>query len=204
MATFLTEETGNSDLPFSDEGYSFSLQPYFIGTCALEAGPLEAVKIQTTHETNQDIFCSTGYMDMDEITNINYTGGATIEIAALSSCIEVNQFPTCAEIQVSNTGNSTANNVWLTFNSLSGQAIFQSLTDKTSGTTLTPSAFNMFELGNLNAGASRTFDLCMVVNTCELDSLQVFSGYDCLSYPSILEEAICSSNDFIYYKPVTG
>jgi len=205
METFLIEETGNSEFPYSDEGYNFILQPWYIGTCDLVAGALEDVTITTEHVTNADLFCSSGYTDTRDVTGLNYTGGAQIEISVVNACIEANQFPSCATIQIVNTGSVKADNVWFTFNSPSGRAVFQNLsTTGPSGTQLSPTDFNMFEIGDLNAGATLTFDLCMAVNTCELDSLEVLSGYDCMSYPSVLEEAICSSNDFIFYKPVTG
>ncbi len=207
MAAFLAEQNINGGTyPDSDEGYSWSIQPYFIATCNLEAGPVENAQMLATHQTSENLYCSTSYTFEDELTNLRYDGGAEILIAAVEDCISVDGFPTCSRVRVRNLGTSVANNTWLSFASQGTGFVFSSLTRITGGASdpVLGNEFNMFDLGNLNGNANELYELCMYVNTCEEEMLTVYSGYDCVNAPSILEEAICSSEDDITFKAVRG
>ncbi len=203
--TYIQNQYGGI-IPPSDEGYSFSLEPYFIPTCDLETGPVEQQDIEVDHVTNPNIMCSSEYTDTGSRTNFNYSGGAKIIVEVVDECITVDKFPMCSKIRVRNDGVSVANNTWLTFKNNSGFIIFDEL-NSVSGSTITPvegSEFNMFNLGNINGNSSRLYEICVYPNICEQDSLEVFSGYDCVTYPSILEEATCSSRGVINFKSTAG
>lgn len=206
MATFLQAQTGSPDYPFSDEGYSWSLQPYFIATCDLAEGAVENATMLATHSTNEDLFCSTGYTFEDTRTDLRYDGGAEIIVEADNGTITIDQFPTRARIRVSNNGNAVANNTWLTLNNQSGKLIIQAVKDITGGsnTVVTPNSFGLYELGDFAQNSQRLYEVTVFANVCDTDSLNITSGYDCTSYPSNIESALCSSQDVINFNAVAG
>lgn len=208
IEAFMMAQFGTPELPCSDEGYFWEFRPNFLPTCNLEPGNIGTFFMEADHRTNQDIFCSTGYVNELERSTFVYGGGAEIVIEAVNVQVEVNSFPTCAVFRVSNVGSDIANNVWMSLESQSNDIIIQSV-NRLSGSSSTPvngDALNLYELGDVRPGASSSvlFEVCAVVNSCEADILDIFAGYDCVGYPTIRQEATCQSTDEIEFVPVEG
>ena len=205
---FMLEQFGNTDLPCSDEGYSWAFQPSYLPSCNLEVGRIDTFFSETDHITNEKIFCSTGYSDEGFRAGVDYEGGAEIIIEAVDGSVQVNAFPTCAVFRVTNIGTEVANNVWMSLESVSNDIIVQSVSEVMGNdkTLISGSNLNLYELGNVNPGSSSSslFEVCAIVNSCDPDILDIFAGYDCVGYPTIREEAVCSSTDEIEFVPVAG
>jgi len=208
IEAFMMAQFGTSELPCSDEGYFWEFRPSFLPTCDLRPGNIGTFSMEADHSTNQDIFCSTGYLDEAERSTFVYGGGAEIVIEAINVAVKVDGFPTCAVFRVTNIGSDIADNVWMSLESPSNDIIIQSVS-KINGSSSTPvngDALNLYELGDIRPGASSSelFEVCAVVNSCDIDILDIFAGYDCLGYPTIRQEATCQSTDQIEFIPVEG
>ena len=112
--------------------------------------------------------------------------------------------PACFTVDIVNAGDATANNVFVAFNDFNGSIVVDALYEISGNnqTLLTPTNFGLYQIGNLSSGKTKTFRLCVSTNNCDLDSMEIFTGWDCFAYPTSLQEAECGSSDKIYLLPV--
>ena len=200
--TFFQTNFGLSDYPESDEGISVFMGTYFMPNCDTDSGTTSA-SFHVEHRTDPNLFGSSSY-DTSFSTLFYYSGGANLEVAPVTFNYQADQSPLCIQFDLANDGTSTSNNTWLAFESLSGAMLIQNVVETTGGAndTLSDNGFGLYQLGNLASFASRSFEVCLISNACDVDSLQILSGFDCLSYPNTVEEAGCNFSSSVSVTPL--
>ncbi|RMF28239.1 MAG: hypothetical protein D6765_06320, partial [Bacteroidetes bacterium] len=65
-----------------------------------------------------------------------------------------------------------------------------------------PEQLGIYQLGQVSSLETRTYEICVSSNNCQLDSLIVTTGWDCNAYPTTVEEgAGCAEPDTLYLLP---
>ena len=201
---YLQANHGLDRYPFSDEGIQISYEAFYTPTCITPIGVDQEAPVAVMHQTDSKIFFTDSYTFEDTRNNIFYNGGAEIIIQPSTFNIEVDQTPVCLQIDLINAGISSADNVWFAFDNISNALQVQQITEITNGqqTPLSQNGFEIFQMGNLSNGQTRSFELCLFTNSCMPDSLLIYSGYDCFGYPNTLEESLCQEATTIYFAPL--
>lgn len=87
---------------------------------------------------------------------------------------------------VSNNGNVTANNTWLSPVNTSGQINIYEVEDVTATPTVITPVNNIYSFPNIPAGQSRTFKIKAKYTNCNKDSITVHAGWNCTGVPTNL------------------
>lgn len=98
--------------------------------------------------------------------------------------------------------NTQARNVWLYFKNPSGQIAINEL--KIGNTKINASAGGFFQLGNLTSqGGQLNLEINGSSNfLCNLDSVIVYAGWNCVGYPTQFEADLCDKAEYtLYIKP---
>ncbi len=106
-------------------------------------------------------------------------------------------------LKINNVASETeAKNVWIAFRNNSGRINVNNL--RVGGTIISPSAGNIYQLGDLRPGGSE-FDLLLSANyslNCNLDSIVAEVGWNCIGYPSSTTSNTCPIESYpLYVKP---
>ena len=80
--------------------------------------------------------------------------------------------------------NSSAQAAPFNFIRLTPNASFTDIVVQVGSTVITANSDGIYELGNINAGATNTVTISANTNSCALDSMKVESGWDCAAYPT--------------------
>jgi hypothetical protein len=80
--------------------------------------------------------------------------------------------------------NSSAQPAPLNFIRITPNASFTDVVVMVGSSVITANGDGIYELGNINAGATNTVTILANTNSCSLDSMKVESGWDCAAYPS--------------------
>ncbi|MEM9936714.1 MAG: hypothetical protein AAF824_24005, partial [Bacteroidota bacterium] len=101
---------------------------------------------------------------------------------------------------------SKATNTWVYLSSPQGSMGGNTLELRDgSGTLLTPDANGFFQLGELATSASENFSLTADYTSCDLDSMVVYTGWNCTGYPTSLADYPCTPEELsLRIKPVQG
>lgn len=109
------------------------------------------------------------------------------------------------DMQVSNTSiNSNSPYTWMAFSSPSGEIQVVSLLDN-NGNPVTHTN-GIYELGLLNTSSNKDYQIQAEYDQCSLDTLIVYTGWECAGYPASLSVA-CQTDSFylrIDPKPADG
>lgn len=93
-------------------------------------------------------------------------------------------------INLSNNANVAAHNVWLSAPTISGVSVTK-LYDLSSNTLIAPVG-GIYQLGVLNAASNKNYLLVADFTSCNPDSIIVYSGWNCVGYPSSLASYPCT------------
>jgi hypothetical protein len=144
----------------------------------------------------------------DNINDVRYTGGANLAIQVVPNTRVAIQEETCYNIDIVNAGNGRADNVFLSFKSLSGGVIIKDLyeVNNNNRTLITPTSLGLYQIGTVNNGnnSARTFEICLQTNNCSKDSMLISTGWDCKGYPNTVEESTCNISEMIFIEPVVS
>ncbi|MGB0983837.1 MAG: SdrD B-like domain-containing protein [Saprospiraceae bacterium] len=144
--------------------------------------------------------------ERDDITDVRYTGGANLTIQVVPNTRVAIQEETCYNLDIVNAGNGVADNVFLSFKSLSGGIIIKGLyeVNNNNRTLVTPTALGLYQIGTVNNGnnSARTFEICLQTNNCSKDSMLISTGWDCKGYPATVDESTCNISEKIFIEPV--
>ncbi|MFK7925830.1 MAG: hypothetical protein AB8H47_28030, partial [Bacteroidia bacterium] len=100
-------------------------------------------------------------------------------------------------IGISNTTlNSAAPYSFLSFYSPSGEISVSSVTNS-GGSALTESN-GIYQLGTLSANSSQQYSINASYSSCSLDTLYVYAGWNCDSFPTTLSAFLCEIDTFIF------
>jgi len=194
----------NGGIPFLDDGARFEIRTRLRGGCFTEVGTYD-MPYEIEWNLDPNFFGQTS----ETITGTNtftYTGGPQVSVQSDVSIVEISGENACFELTLSNTNNNIASNTFLQFQSITGAVIVTSLREVTEGSD---SAFinpttDIYELGDLNGNSQKKFELCVITNSCTVDSLTLNTGWSCEGYPATFQEAECVESDAVLVEPVSA
>ncbi len=104
-------------------------------------------------------------------------------------------------LRVENTANNAnANNSFLAFRSRLGTINVYEVVDLTTNTAV-PNSGGIFQLGTRSAASNRNYSIRSTQSTCILDTLVVYTGYNCSGYPTNLAAYTCSlDSTLLFFK----
>ena len=192
----------NGGIPFLDDGARFEIRTRLRGGCFTEVDTYD-LPYGIDWNLDPDFFGQTSETTAGTNT-FTYTGGPQVGVQADVSIVEISGENSCFELTLSNTNNNAASNTFLQFQSVSGAVIVTSLREVTVGSDssfINPTT-DIYELGDLNGNAQKKFELCIITNSCTVDSLILNTGWSCEGYPATFQEAECVESDVVQVVPV--
>ncbi len=204
LAKDYLESLGHDELPM-DEGGIFWFFPAIQGNCLSEEATY-ASSFQATWEVDEQVFCAPTFEVAETTENWNYTGGAKLEVTTPTPVNDITEPRACVLINLKNTTNLDAPFSFLNIQTTTGGLVVQSLTEVTDGasTLITPTNFGIYPLMDTDAGDNRSFELCVNVTDCDPQTLDFSAGWDCVEYPTTIEEATCADPSTIQFNTILG
>jgi hypothetical protein len=200
------DANGNGKISY-DQGFYIRIYAELLANCstALSSGydKLNSYTIKST--TDPRLTTTPNYTAFrNNVKDISFTEKPNIAIQVSPKTRQVIENPTCFTLDLVNAGQSNASNVYLAFDDFNGSVVVYNLYEivGTNKTLITPTALGLYQIGILNNGKTRTFELCVQSNNCSMDSLKISTGWDCTKYPTSLEEAECGQSSKVYLFPV--
>lgn len=183
------ESLGNMEIP-PDEGYRVFMYPRIQGNCESVEGEYD-YSYQFFERVEENIFCT------DEISNtvrnysFDYLGAAELIVISDLDNIRLCSGNDMATIRVRNLEVPAATNSFL-FPQPTGGVLITRIEDAASGAELLPNDFGIYELGTIRGIRERVFNVFFTKNTCGTEELTFIAGWDCLGYPTTINDAICT------------
>ena len=192
----------NGGIPFLDDGARFEIRTRLRGGCFTQPGVYN-MPYEIEWNLDPDFFGQTSETTTGD-NNFTYTGGPQVGVQSDVAVIEISGENSCFELTLSNTNNNNASNTFLQFQSTTGAVIVTSLREVTVGSDrafINPTT-DIYELGDLNGNSQKKFQLCIITNSCTVDSLTLNTGWSCEGYPVTFQEAECLESDVVLVQPV--
>lgn len=106
------------------------------------------------------------------------------------------------DFQIENSANiHTAVNTWFAFVSPSGSITPVTVTDNSTGSVITPTN-GIYQVGDILADSIRSFQVNATYSNCDIDSIQILTGWNCPGYPVNLASAACvNASNFVLIEP---
>ena len=186
-----------------DGGFYVEFYPAIQGNCLSEIGTYEACS-QFTADVDDVVFCQDKLENDIVCGDFDYTGGPDLIVNSLTPVIELLEPGGCAQVQIRNETNIPAPFAFLNIENVNGGLIVTSVNNLTTGMPITSSPLGIFELGDFPAAATQTYEICANVTDCDPQQLAITAGWDCVQYPTTVDEAICSNPSTVDFITLPG
>ena len=196
----------NPNIQYSDDANDIRSEFIFDVPCTAELN----VDREAYHEITRTIeFCSP-FIQSETYTNGVTHGftptGPELNLGSGSSFVQPDGTTGSLELFLNNLGNG-ANNAFLVI--LDNPNIDITGFNFAGGGSV-PQTNGIYELGDLALGGSVDFEIDFTFESCDLDSIQVVAGFDCLGYPVDAQEILsggwpCDLDTLtLYTNPLSG
>jgi len=188
-----------------DEGNRYLFFPCIQGNCESEVGNYRSCST-TIFDVDDKVYCQDKLEFAEVCENWTYTGGPVIDVNVITPVIELFEPGGCARVQIRNTTNIPAPFSFLNIDDVFGGMVITSVTQDPDGaaTLITPTSLGIYQLGLFPAGTTIEFEICANVTDCEQQQLAFTAGWDCVDYPTTVEEAICSNPSTADFVTIPG
>lgn len=183
------ESLGNLEIP-PDEGYRLFMYPRIQGNCASIEGEYD-YSYQFFERVEENIFCTDELTSIQRDYSFEYLGSARLVAISDLDNIRLCSGNDMATVRVRNLEVPAAANSFL-FPQPTGGVIITRIEDAVTGLELLPNAFGIYELGTINGLRERVFNVFFTKNTCGTEQLEFVAGWDCLGYPTTINDALCT------------
>jgi uncharacterized repeat protein (TIGR01451 family) len=175
----------------SDDGFKGKLSVEIAPTCAVPTGVYQDMpwNYTFTRAARLENGTTTAWMT-EQPDKIRYNP-TTLQISALNPKEDgLNKTVTWTVYIKNTTANSDARNAWLHIKSLTGNVKVQKVID---AATNLPVALigDIYQLGQVNLSSTKTYYITATYSACTLESINVFSGYECSGYPNNFASFTC-------------
>ena len=116
--------------------------------------------------------------------------GPDLKLQSNLITVNVPNDTTAWTLNLSNSSNVPASNVWISAPTISGVSAIR-FYDLTSNTLIVP-VNGIYQLGTLNAASSKNYLLVANFTSCNPDSIIVYAGWNCIGYPTSLSAYPCT------------
>lgn len=188
-------------VPLSDDGFFGQLQVTLEPTCEVnqdaervyyifDAEPVPALTGSGSYPIRRISYDSLAYQ------------GANLVIAPAIPVVPGIQGTVTWDFLIENLANvHDAANTWFAFFSPSGQIVPVTVRDLSTNTVINP-VNGIYQIGVLPGDSIQGYSVTADYNTCNFDSLQILTGWNCPSYPSNLANAACiAASAYLYVDP---
>jgi len=176
---------------YSDDGYYDYIYVYLKPGCKTPDQNQQGVSYIENHELSPYLNINPTYDGTSVVSydQIKYFA-PSISLQATLPIIDGYNATESWDVLVTNTtNNSAAGNNWISVTP-SPTINVVSVIDVGTGGTITPVG-GIYQLGNLNAGIQKKYRITISYSGCNLDSVTVYTGWDCAGYPANLALAKC-------------
>ncbi len=184
---------GGTQLSLSDDGFDGTLEVTIQPSCEVTPGIYQDIQYDWNFKAIPPLTGAgsdtTFISKLDD--HVVYDPPDLFVQSLLPSVFALNT-TTAWDISISNTSNvSDALNAWLSAPVISGVSIVQ-VFDLDSNVTI-PLTGNTYQLGTVNASSMRNFRLTGTFTSCSVDSIIVYSGWNCHDgYPASVDTYPCT------------
>ena len=102
------------------------------------------------------------------------------------------------DIKVKNSNQANANNTFLTFSSNNSNIVVTEVINLATNQPVQKQG-DIFLLGNINRNNTKNYRIVAEYNSCGLEQLDVYVGYDCNGYPANSNNYVCGYETFPLY-----
>ncbi len=187
----------NGDILYSDDGFNGYMRLTVKATCTKTTGTNEDLEWYYTFD-RQPILGGGQTTEFAPSTHdkIRYTRG-NVTVSAIFQTVDVTDPVASWDIKVKNNNGAPAANTFLAFNSPTINVV--EVLD--NGTPVTVSN-GIFQLGTINKNQTKNYTVRATYNQCNLDQLDVYTGYDCDGYPTDFASFNCGTSTYpLYLNP---
>lgn len=182
------ESQGNAEIP-PDEGYRVFIYPRIQGNCESVEG-VYYYSYQFFESVEENIFCTEEIARDPRSYDFDYLGAARLVTISDLDAILLCSGNDVATIRVRNLETPAAENAFL-FPESTGGVIITRIEDANTGAELLPNDFGIYELGRINGLSERELSVFFTKNTCGTELLNFVAGWDCIGYPTTINDALC-------------
>lgn len=179
-----------------DDGYEMQFFTSWQPSCHVEDGMDMAVPVLTEFywEEGLELYDST----RNYAPAISHTG-AELQINNVSSSTQDGLEDTVSwTIQVQNTSStSDATYSWLAFANTSGNILVTDVVDQDGGGGSLSVSNGIYQLGTISKSNDNEYVISATYSDCSLDTLYVYTGWNCDGYPSGIGDYSCELDTFL-------
>ena len=194
---FLVEQYFQSyggTIPLGNDGFAGTLQLVIQPSCKVTPAINQAIENDWTFAGTQNISGTGSYPTFLSVVqdSIIYQAPNLSIQSTLPSIIALTDTISW-DVNLSNTSNtSNALNTWLSGPAISGISISQ-VVDLGTNLPIIPVG-SIYQVGTVNANTTRTFRIKATYTSCAVDSIIIFSGWDCMAgYPASIGAYHCTT-----------
>lgn len=192
------KDSTNGVFNYSDDGFLGSYVAYLQPSCEVDASVQQKIRYDFIFERRNSF--GTGFDTLSsgvQDDNIVYNR-PTVTIKPISPIIYAAQDTAEWELTYTNYSSTFSNlNTWFSPDN-SGSVKVVQIKDA-SKDTLIPSTNNIYRIGTIGFNNTRKFKIRAIYNTCNKDSIIIYSGWNCGNYPSDINKFNCTKDRIALY-----
>lgn len=198
-------EFGGNSFFISDDGYNINMKCVVVPTCQITPNTIDTIywlssfSAANNYLIKKDI--NSPYPDLyNEVNYENITSTVPdLSITPTLSIVQATDLTASWNFNLSNNSiYSDANNIWLSFQSQSGNIKIQYLVNTNTNDTVYAKG-DIFQLGKMGMASLDNYNAVCTYNTCEYDSIALYTGWNCDGYPASLDSSNCFSQNVLLY-----
>ncbi|GAA5021012.1 hypothetical protein GCM10011506_03590 [Marivirga lumbricoides] len=94
-------------------------------------------------------------------------------------------------VKIENTANNAqAGNAWIHLNSASGSIQVKEVKDAATDQVISLTG-DIYRIGEIGVGATKTYEITASYSACNMESIKIYSGYECAGYPENFADFTC-------------
>lgn len=182
-----------------DDGFSGTLFLELTPSCDVPSGNYEDINWSFNFETSAILGGETTdwYTSANDRIQFNPT---TVELDATATTVEALGRTVSWEVTLSNSGQDSLHHVWLHLKSPSGDENILSVVE--SGSETVSLTGDIYRIGSLAGGQTRTFTVMTDYSSCSNGYVQTYSGFECSGYPENFAAVQCDYSQLeLHYQP---
>lgn len=179
-------------IPYSDDGFGGELEIKISPGCAVPSAINQPVLYDWTFKVNDGWVGSNTPNVISRYTSdyITYASPEVFVQSLLPTVDAVDKTVTW-DVSISNSTNVIAHNVWLSVPQISGVNVIEVF--DVDNNAIIPLNGSIYETGIVGAAGVRNFKIKATYSSCLTDSIVLYTGWNCLVYPTNINDYPCDA-----------